>query len=307
MLYRPLTILIFLLFSTVGLCSSGERHTSVSDAIINEFFKKLYDFSFDEADSLSGVLSNSDIDGLTVLNIRANLAWWKILSGDSVEDNLKKCNNYLIQVISIKPDASFRNPDTLFNIIYAYSLKARIENYSGNTIKSLVSFYRSVSFIEKYIEISERDEKQKLLTGLYYYLIDFFEKENKVLGIIFFPPALGNMERGLMYLEECAVSKDEMIRTEANYFLMKIHASTQKDYFKALNNARVLTSEHPDNFVFNLEHLRLMQLANRSAEASIMSNKLLSEVRIDGKLNNVQKAHFISQIDKITGNSKNKF
>ena len=68
--------------------------------MINYFFKNLYNFSFHEADSLFVVMNNSDMDNITLANIKANLAWWKLLSGDAIETNIRICDSCINESIA---------------------------------------------------------------------------------------------------------------------------------------------------------------------------------------------------------------
>ena len=266
--------------------------------LINSFFGKLYDFSFDDADSLVLVMTGSGIDGATLYNIKANLAWWKLLSGEAIDSNIDSCDYYLEQ--SLKSNSG-RHEDlnSLFNIIYAYSLKSRLENYKGNSLKSLLLFHKSLSYIEKCMDLPVKDDRLNLVLGLYYYFIDYFKDEYFVVSALFFPFHGGDKVKGLQYLEESSESADELVRTEASYFLLKIYSSTEKDYSKALTKARILSRNHPGNLVYSMEQLKLMLILKQPAEVQMFQKKLLEEIHLANYINRIQKDHFIYQIEHI--------
>lgn len=270
--------------------------------LINCFFDKLYNFSFTEADSIVAVMTETGIDDATIYNIKANLAWWKLLSGDAIRVNTDTCEFYLDKSLKIEQGET---PDlnSLFNIIYAYSLKSRLENYKGNSLKAFILFRKSFTYIGKCADSGEKNDKLNLVLGLYYYFTDYFRDQYLMMSALLFPFYGGDKIKGLMYLEECSGSADAMVRTEASYFLMKIYTSTEKNYQKAYRNVQTLTMNHPQNFVYSIEKLKLMMIIKGPAEVRVFQNKLIEEIHLAGNINKIQKAHFIDQIELI--NKKN--
>ena len=300
---RKIFSLIFLfIFHPVNSNSATDVKRPDEYILINNFFRNLYNFSFDAADSIVLVMQDSNIDDATMANIKANLSWWKLLCGDEMETNFKACNVNLDA--SIKSTLGNKHPDinSLFNIIYSYSLKARLENYRGNTIKAFIYFYKSLTFIEKCIDAPVRDEKLNLVLGMYYYFIDYVEDKYFMLNALFLAFPKGDKNKGLKYLEVCSVSHDDMIRTEANYFLLKIYATTEKDYLKALSYSQVLTREYPNNLVYCLEQFKLLLKMGQTTEAQVFEKELIEEIEMAKNINNVQKNHFLSQIGELAKN-----
>jgi len=275
---------------------AGNKIPSDENAMINCFFKNLYNFSFREADSMVVVMKESGMDNGTLSNIKANLAWWKLLSGDAIEMNLKTCDSLLPESMSMGSKVKNRDVNSLLNIIYSYSLKARLENYKGNKLKSLIYFYKSITFINQCFEIPGKDEKLNLVFGLYFYFMDYIENEYFLINAMFFSYPKGDKKKGLLYLHDCSLSDNEMIRTEANYFLLKIYAYTEKDYFAAYQTALSLTQQHPDNLVYCLEQLNLLMKLKKNIEAETYQRNLIESIRSSNKINGSQKDHFISQI-----------
>lgn len=262
--------------------------------MIDCFFKKVYDFSFREADSMVVVMNNSEIDNTTLSGIKADLAWWKLLSGDAIDTNLRTCDSIIHESLSSSLKSKKKDTNCLLNIIYYYSLKARLENYRGNPLKSVIYFYKSCTYIEDCMHSPVKDEKLNLILGLYLYFIDYIEKEFFMTRAMFFTFPKGDKNKGLRYLEECSVSGDEMIGTEANYFLLKIYTYTEKDYAKAYLKVQIITQHHPNNLVYSLEQYKLMLKMKKDVEAQIFRKKLIGEIQTAKNINYSQKNHFIS-------------
>ncbi len=292
-------VIFFVLVPQMKICAQDGKQNDES-YLLNNFFNDLYNCSFSKTDSLIVEMSKSNVDEATISNIKANLAWWKILSGEDIEKNIKSCNSDIDESIRLTSDKSDIN--SLLNSIYSYSLKSRLENHNGNSIKSFIYFYKSISLIEKCRSESGQDEKLKLALGLYYYSIYYIKNEHSVLRPFFFQFPDGNKALGLAYLTECSASDNEMVRTEANYFLFKIYTYTEKDYFNAFKYIQFLTQQYPKNLIYSLEQLKLLLLMKKPYEANILKDEINEEIKYADYLNNPQKIHFLNQIREITKN-----
>ena len=266
------------------------------DTLINCFFRNLYNFSFHEADSLAEVINSSDIDNLTRNNIKSNLAWWKLLSGDEVDTNAKRCELSLNESIRSGSKSRQKDLNSLLNLIFYYSLKARLENYTGNTLNSFISFYKSITYVEECIEAPIEDERLKLVLGLYYYLIDYLHHEYFMMSTLLFTVQKGDKIKGLGLLGECSRSGNEMISTEANYFLLKIYSYLEEDYPKARLYGYLLIQQYPGNLVYNVEYYKLLLKMHEKKESDLFRNKLLGYINNAGNINMNQKNHFILQL-----------
>jgi len=295
-----ISVLLVLIYSPVFSVYAVGIKMSDENSLINCFFKNLYNFSFREADSMIVVMKNSNMDNNTLTNIRANLAWWKLLSGDSIGTNLRNCDSCIHESIESGLKNKKKDLISLQNIVFSYSLKARLENYRGNTLKAIIYFYKSIFYINECIDSPIRDEKLNLVLGLYFYFIDYIENEYSIMNALLFTFPKGDKNKGLIYLENCSESDNEMIRTEANYFLLKIYAYTERDYSKACQYALFLTQQHPNNLVYSLEQFKLLLKMKKDYEAEILQRRLIEQIRSAVNINNNQKNHFISQIGELT-------
>lgn len=301
--YIKISFLLGFIFSLINSSFAGAPKLQGEDTLINCFFRDLYKFSFREADSLAVIINDSHADNLTRANIKANLAWWKLLSGDAIETSSRSCDSSLHESIRLGLKSKQKDINSILNLIYSYSLKARLENYRGNSLKSLINFYKSITYIEQCIDKPVKDEKLTLVLGLYFYMIDYLDHEYFMMSAMLFSIPKGDKIKGLAYLEECSKSGNEMISTEANYFLLKIYSYIEKDYSKAWLYAQILTRQYPDNLVYSLECFKLLLKMNKEGEARIFQNKLIGEIEIAKNINSGQKNHFIFQIGELTKTS----
>jgi len=291
-------LLILIVYS--GCEVSAQDRKAEENELIDWFFRHLYNFSFAEADSMIVLINQTEIDKATIFNLKANLDWWKLLSGDSIDRNLKNCNFNINESINALLKSGEQDTRSLINLIYSYSLKARLENYNGNTLKSLVYFYKSGAYVKKCIDSPVKDEKLYLELGLYLYFADYIENEYFITKPLFLSLPRGDKSTGLRYLEDCSVSGNEMISTEANYFLLKIYMNVEKEYNIASLRAEILTREHPENLVYRMEQIKVLHLLKKTNEAGELQKKLAGEIEASKSLSNIQKIHFISQLNELT-------
>ncbi len=291
------------MFSLLNPVFAVDMKFNAEDTLVNCFFRNLYNFSFHEADSLAGVIDSSDIDNLTRYNIKSNLAWWKLLSGDEIETNVRSCELSLNESIRSGSKSRQKDINSLLNLIYSYSLKARLENYTGNTLKSFISFYKSITYIEECIEAPVKDERLTLVLGLYYYIIDYLNHEYFMMSAMLFTVQKGDKIKGLAFLGECSSSGNEMISTEADYFLLKIYSYLEKDYSKAKHYGYILTQQYPGNLVYSVEYYKLLLKMHEMKEAELFRNNLLEKINKADNINMNQKNHFILQLGETPNTS----
>lgn len=293
-------LIILITCTRLGAICQGNLPQAPAGNLTEDFFNSLYNFSFHGADSIFNIMNGSNMNDITISNIKATLSWWKLLSGDAVENNIRICDSSLQESFTLSNKSREKDINTLLNIIYAYSLKARLENFRGNSLKSLIYFYRSFIYIKDCMDFAGGNEKVNLVFGLYLYFVDYIEDEYRILGAIFLPLGKGDKIRGMKYLHECSESDDEMVRTEATYFLFKIYAYTEKNYPEAYLQARKLTEAYPDNLIYGLEQYKLLLQMQRTYEAQIFQKKLEEEIRTAKNINSSQKSHFLSQLSVIS-------
>jgi len=294
-----ISVFVLAFFTSASACNVYSEGPD-EDRLVKDFFRNLYDFSFQRADSLITIMEDLRTDRSTLLIVKADLAWWRLLSGDNTEVNMKICIDNIDE--SIRTNLKDDHPDinTLFNIIYSYSLKVRLDNYKGNSIGAFINFYRSSAFIEKCRNVNITDEKFALVLGMYYYFISYIGHKYFLLNTFLFSLPDGDREKGLSYLVKCSGSSDDVIRTEADYFLMKIYSEAEKEYSKALDYARIISGMHPDNPVYSLEVLRLMMKMKQYREAAVTGKELVDRITRAKKLNDAQKKHFLKQVELIS-------
>lgn len=263
---------------------------------VENIFVNIYNFSFDKADSLINSSFELKNDKINQYSLKAYLYWWKIIGGDNVKSNSGKCDFYLAEVLKLSKNGNKADPLSQLNIINAYSLKSRIDNHNGNKIKAFYHFYNSIDYFKNLQSTNSHDERTKFATGLYNYLLAYIEKDYSSSFSYFLDFPKGDKVIGLKNLEHCSQSQDLIIMTEATYFLYKIYFSIEKDYGKAFDKIITLRNLYPDNFVFDIEYLKVLKSQNKIKEFTLSCTKTLNDIRSSKSLSLTQKQHFMTLI-----------
>jgi hypothetical protein len=127
---------VFVAFTISPLYSYFARNVRTFNDVnlINTYYNNLYDFSFIRADSLVLLISKSGIDSSSINNLKANLLWSKLISGDFTDLNIRNGNYYIDESIRFNLKKKQQDLNSLLNLIYSYSLSARLENFNDNTL-----------------------------------------------------------------------------------------------------------------------------------------------------------------------------
>jgi hypothetical protein len=270
----------------------GTSQTNIAN--VNEVFQKsLYKFSFSEAEKIIANLENSKFDRSDLKELKYQLAWWFILSGYKVSDNIDKCKLFLNEGIDDYNQISDPPIDTQVKLINAYLFKLRIENYSHKKIGSLTVLKKLLEKVDKLDNTSGMKPDKKILIGLYYYFLKYIKQEYILARLVLMDYNKGDKKTGLKYLEECADSNDEIVRTEAVYFLHKIYFTIEKQYSKAEEKINLLLNLYPENLVFAFEYFKVLLAQNKLDEAKEFKINTIKKIHGSENLYIEQKNHFI--------------
>jgi hypothetical protein len=159
-------------------------------------------------------------------------------------------------------------------------------------------FYKDLSAIRNIVDQTSLNNDLYLPVGLYLYFLDFFKNKNGLSRSLFFNFPEGDKRKGLEILKRCSSSSNEIISTEADYFLMKLYSTAEKDYETALIYSNNLTQKYPGNFIFSLERLQLLKILNDNKYLTLKS-ELQNEIKLNHLISEQQRCHLLLQLGKI--------
>jgi len=299
--YKNITTLsrkIIIVFSILIVVSFLEGEVLISHSLLSEveyesFMDYVYGFSFPKADSMLHNLEKRENINSIIPTLKYNYAWWAILSGYNVDENIKKCKVQTDKTISYLSRIDNPDGEQQINLINAYILKVRLENYLENKVGMIPVLFKLLNRVKDLIKNGENSDSKLLILGLYYYFIDYIEDKYLLAGPILNKYPKGNRELGLKYLNECLESENHLIEIEANYYLYKIYFDVEKKYQSAFVNIDYLHNVYPNNLVFSYELFKTMKEINYG-DADSFKNEILSQIFDSKTLVISQKKHFLS-------------
>jgi len=221
-----------------------------------------------------------------------NYYWWKYISSGHNEeyaDLMAERLKLLESACAGKTESSGYHH--LFLLITGYAFNARIAlaDKSYGQVVTLLSKYRH---LVKQSFGKEADYPPFYLTsGLYNYV--YAEATGKIPLLPVFTKFNPEIEKkmGILYLRKAALSDNQLIKTEALYFLMKIKTELDPDLREAAFFCKVLNRNYPDNILFNFYQFKILFESGRQQEA-VQSRKELEEKILKSQLNAKEREYY---------------
>lgn len=239
---------VLILFCSVRVYPQGASF----DSTVVTGIKEIYNLQFNDAEKLfKGLIADypQKPQGRFFL---AMIDWWKILvnpENESYDDIFyQKLEDVIYQCDEIlKRDPN--NEDALFFKGGSIGFRGRLRAYRDSWLKAADDGRQALPIVEKAAKINPSNVDVQLGFGIYDYYAAVIPEENPLIKplMIFFPP--GDKKKGIKELTNVAVN-GRYAKYEAMYFLMSLYFSYENNPFKADEWARLLTTDFPNNPVF---------------------------------------------------------
>lgn len=255
-------------------------------------FTYLYNFEFYKADSIARQLKTHFPTDPTTYIFAANCCWWRIVSGEFNEIQKQKFHSELDMALSYlnvkkKEDLTYQD---VFNYINVYAYRARIDIMAGNYLKAVKHIDHFINYQKISIGKESLHPAFNLTSGLYNYTLPYTIKNYPFL-LPFLPE--GNLELGIKQLTKATSLSDDIINTEANYFLMKIYSELQGSQSMAKYHAEILVNTYPDNLLYRYYYFGVLLKQKRIKEAE-KQLALIKYYSTNKELSADQKAYFVT-------------
>ncbi|MEI7811565.1 MAG: tetratricopeptide repeat protein [Ignavibacteria bacterium] len=273
---KRLCLLLFIVVATTSLRAQPDRFDSLVTIGIN----KIYNIKFDEAERVfKGVIADypSRPAGKFFL---AMTDWWKIMldvdneSYDDIffaklEDVIYQCDQIL------KKDEA--NVDALFFKGGSIGFRGWLRAFRESWLKAADDGRDALPIIYRAYKLNPDNVDVQLGFGIYNYYASIIPQHYPFVIplMIFFP--VGDKERGIKELSNVAL-RGKYAKTEARYFLMQLYYQFEGNYDKALEYARLLNREYPDNPVFERYAGRISVKKGDFQTADFVFNDVLTKV-----------------------------
>jgi hypothetical protein len=135
-----------------------------------------------------------------------------------------------------------------------------------------------------------------LTSGLYNYLTAEAARRFPLLKpyAIFYPR--GDRGLGIAQLEKAFASNQPLWKTEAGYFLMRIHLEQGQDAPKAEPYARWLTATYPSNLIFQYYHLQVLMALKEEEGVALKKAEIRRLAMANAGISQEQRLYFLDLV-----------
>ncbi len=284
---------------TAGVCllmglTANNCQAKTLDVKAQSAVNALYHFRFHDADSIIGELEKQYPAHYLPSVARAQYYWWKLIS-QSENDSMK--HQYLQSLLHaeslinhdvLEEDSDFND---LFFLINIYASRARLDLMNQDYLKAMRHLAKSANFISLTLHQEDNFSPFLLTSGLYNYMAGHGEEIYPFFRWYSFRYPKGNKMAGIAQLKKAAHGENFLVKTEANYFLMKIYAEIEENYQEALPYARWLTDTYPDNLIFLHHYYEVMNQLNRKNISEQIRISFFQSLEENQQLNSQQIVH----------------
>jgi hypothetical protein len=239
---------VLFLFACTGIHPQGARF----DSTASQGIKQIYDMQFSRAEETFRRLIADYPDRPAGRFFLAMIDWWKILVDADVESYDDLFFQKLEDVIYQCDDLLKKNPqdvDALFFKGGAIGFRGRLRAFRESWIKAADDGREALPIVERASNLDPNNLDVQLGFGIYNYYASVIPNEFPLLKplMIFFPK--GDKQKGIEQLNNTAMH-GKYAKYEARYFLMTLYFTYENDAYKAGEFAKLLSSDFPDNPVF---------------------------------------------------------
>ncbi len=242
------TIYIFLIILTSNICASDAKY----DSLVTTGIREIYNIKFPAAEKTFREVIADYPDQPAGRFFLAMIDWWKILldvddeSRDEIffqklEDIIYQCDDLL--------DKNPKNVDALFFKGGAIGFRGRLRAFRESWLKAADDGREALPIVEEASNLDPNNKDVLLGFGIYNYYAAVIPEEYPLIKplMIFFPN--GDKQKGIDQLNNTA-ENGKYAKYEAQYFLMTLYYTYEKNPYKADEYAKELTNEFPDNPIF---------------------------------------------------------
>ena len=260
---------------------------------VGKVFDLIYDYRLVSADSSIAAYEKQFPSHPVWPLLRANVAWWQILSGKLDDDELNR--TFIDQLNTSKTLAKnyeLNENEAAFSLIIINAFRTRFDLLNNNYLTAAGYLNACIDDISDSFGQEESYEPFHLTSGLYYYFMQKAHDDYPIMRpyLFFFPD--GDKEKGLSYLKRCTTSKDVFLRDEATYFLMRIALDLDKKPEEALFYTSALLKRHPNNVIFRLFEINILHLLERAEDEKQAERQYLISLEANTELTEAQKDYF---------------
>lgn len=219
------------------------------DSLITAGIDQIYSIKFDQARTTFAVVKKNYPQHPAGNFFTAMITWWQILLDleneefdDLFEDQLEIVIDQCDDILDNDP----KNIDAYFFKGGSLGFRGRLYSIRGNWLDAAADGKDALPLVFTAYELDSTNVDVKLGFGIYdYFAAVIPEKYPMVQPLMFFFPE-GNKEKGIEELKTVA-EKGKYAKYEAQYFLMTLNYSFERNDKECFKYAKMLSGKFPDN------------------------------------------------------------
>lgn len=262
----------------------------------------LYNMDFRKAQDVCNTLRLEYPQEAAPHFLKALCYWWKIsISRDFLGyDNsfLAEIDSALqkVELLKNKPEHRIEYTFSLFNTL---AFKARYYAMREEWMTAANTARKALPYLTEGRKYLDQTHEFHFAVGLYDYFAIYYPEKHPVTKplMVFFPQ--GNKANGIKLLEKACTVKN-LSRNEARFFLMRIYTDDEPNYPKALEMAKFLSRNYPNNTVYRSYMGKLYYLTGdiTSARTVFLGMEKMHQAALDKEKKRIDQIHstYTSQI-----------
>lgn len=265
---------------------------------INHSFEKIYNYQLISADSIvSKELSKTNTSEWQLLKV--NVAWWQIVSGYNEDKYWNKTFlNQIDQTIKQIGKSNLEIDKNRYYFIILYAFRTRYDVFNDKYFSAVNHLNSCINQIKKSFEKEEEFEPFYLTSGLYYYFMAKAWENYPLMRPYLKIYPKGDKVKGLSYLYKIAKSPDIFLKSEANYFLMRIFYDMEKQYDKAAFHAEYLLKLYPENVMYRYYLIKILEDSGKTEEMQQQIIVYKKHLDKNSELSIAQKKYLLEMLSK---------
>jgi tetratricopeptide (TPR) repeat protein len=289
--------LSFILF--VGAYNNKVSAQSHFSKEITSSFEKIYNYQFQSVDSTINIELKKNVEFSEWSLLKVNVVWWQIISGYHTNKYWNKL--FISQIENTLNSIGKSNLEidkNRYYFIILYAFRTRYDVFNDKYFSAITHLNSCINHIKKTFDKEDQYEPYYLTSGLYYYFMEKSWEDYPLLRPYLKIYPKGNKIKGLSFLFKIANSKDVFLKSEANYFLMRIFYDVEKQYDKAEFHAEYLLKLYPENIIYRYYLINILEDSGKDAEMKKEVINYKKYLEKNTELSVAQKKHYLEILSK---------
>jgi len=219
-----------------------------------------------------------------------NYYWWMIISGEKSSEFKKE----LLHKLEVtKQEITDANNDLA--LIYLMSFELRVHFYYNDFFSAFLNLSeinRRLNDYEK-SQGSLKNEYFILVKNLVNYMNSFINDKYPFYYKLLIHQPCVDKKYSIEQLKRLTKSKNTIVSTESNYFLMKIFFENDHDFQSAEKHARILVDNYPGNFIFSYYYRNILIKNQCLSQAEVEKHRTLDYLADNNCLSETQRKYCI--------------